>query len=603
MSGNMERPPTIRPEGMGRYVEVETPEHVTLRLQLAGVGSRVLAAVYDTALVLGLAVLATIGLAVAGPVLRSAWAVAILILVWMAILWGYFALFEGLWNGRTPGKRRAGVRVILDTGHPITLQAALVRNLVRIVDFQPGLSGFVGMGCMVLHPQGKRLGDLVAGTIVVRDEVPQFHRFAPAPVAAGDAPRSVALAPATRLEDQEFQLLDQFLRRADDLPLSVRDRFALDLGRRLGPRFPDRDPAAPGFLADVFAAEQTARQAPGAARRDVAGPRLRVSDRFVALRQGRWESFRGRAVVLEHEGLARLTGDEVLAFAAEYRAIAADLARAVTYGVDDRTIAQLESTVGAGHNALYGMRKARRAPARALLLADLPAAVVRQRRYVIAAMLMSVLPGIASYNLVRERPAVAREILPPVVLARAASGQEQRAEGVGYAETPSPYLPVVASSIIANNVQVAFFAFAFGITAGIGTVLLLALNGLHFGAVLGHYTNVGLAGWLLTFVLGHGVLELTAIFVAGGAGLLIARALLAPGDLARRDALVLFGREALRLVAAAACLLVLAGTIEGLLSASDAAPALKVAVSAASAVLLVLLAAAGHRQEADHRRS
>jgi uncharacterized membrane protein SpoIIM required for sporulation/uncharacterized RDD family membrane protein YckC len=584
---------------MGRYVEVETPEHVILRLQLAGVGSRLLAALYDTALVLGLALLATVGLAVAGPVLRSAWAVAILILVWMAIVWGYFALFEGLWNGRTPGKRRTGVRVIMDTGHPVTLQAALVRNLVRIVDLQPVLSGFVGMAFMVLHPQGKRLGDLVGGTLVVRDEVAQFHRFAPAAAAGGCAPRAVALAPATRLEDQEFQLLDQFLRRADDLPLTVRDRFTLDLGRRLAPHFPDRNPAAPRFLADVFAAEQAARQAPGAARRDAAGPRLRVSDRFVALRQGRWESFRGRAVALEHEGVARLTGDEVLAFAAEYRAVAADLARAVTYGVDDRTVAQLEGIVGAGHNALYGMRKARRAPARALLLADLPAAVVRQRRYVIAAALLFLLPGTVSYNLVRDRPAVAREILPPAMLARAATGQEQRAEGVGYAETPSPYLPVFASGIIANNVQVAFFAFAFGMTAGIGTVLLLASNGLQLGAVLGHYANVGLAGWLLTFVSGHGVLELTAIFVAGGGGLLIARALLAPGDLARRDALVLWGREALRLVAAAACLLVLAGTIEGLLSASDAAPALKVAVSAASALLLVLLSIAGRATPAS----
>jgi uncharacterized membrane protein SpoIIM required for sporulation len=111
--------------------------------------------------------------------------------------------------------------------------------------------------------------------------------------------------------------------------------------------------------------------------------------------------------------------------------------------------------------------------------------------------------------------------------------------------------------------------------------------------VLAHFANVGVAGWLLTFVAGHGVLELTAIFIAGGAGLLVARALIAPGDLARSDALVIAGREAMRLVGAATCLLLLAGTIEGLLSASDAPGTLKLAVSAASAMLLVLYLAAG----------
>src|SRR5437773_11343541 len=185
------------------------------------------------------------------------------------------------------------------------------------------------------------------------------------------------------------------------------------------------------------------------------------------------------------------------------------------------------------------------------------------------------------------------EVLPDEMIARARAGAGRRAEGVGYAEAPSLSLPVVASTILTHSVQVAFFAFAFGITAGIGTLLLLTLNGLFFGAVLGLFANYGLAGWLLTFVAGHGVLELTAIFIAGGAGLLVARGLIAPGDLTRRDALVLAGRRAARLVAAAVLLLCLAGTIEGLLSASDAAPAYQFAVSAASAVLLACYLASG----------
>jgi len=110
---------------------------------------------------------------------------------------------------------------------------------------------------------------------------------------------------------------------------------------------------------------------------------------------------------------------------------------------------------------------------------------------------------------------------------------------------------------------------------------------------LGMFANYGLAGWLLTFIAGHGVLELTAIFIASAAGLLIGKAILAPGDITRRDALTVQGREAIKLVASAASLLLLAGVIEGLLSASGAPAALKIGVSAASAALVLLYFLAG----------
>lgn len=592
MDPNMNPEPQPQPARLARRVEVETPEQVTIGFEIAGVGSRALAAVYDLLLLAGLLVLMAIG----GRFLSllSGWSAAAFTLAAFVVGWGYFALFEGLWGGRTPGKRSTGIRVILETGHPITLQAALVRNLVRIVDLQPGVSGLVGLLFVALHPKGKRLGDIVAGTIVVRDEASALSPIG-VPIDAGIT-EPAAVAPEARLEDEEYRLLDQFLRRAAQLPTDVRRRYQNDLASRFAQRFGEWPANHPRFLSEVYAAERTARQAPGAGRRDAAGRRrLRVADRFVALRQAAWEAFRTRAVELERTGVAHLAGDEVLAFAGEYRAVAADLARASTYGVDQRTVAHLERIVTTGHNALYGMHRVRRLPARRLFLGVLPAAVVRQRRAVVTAALLFLIPAAIGFGLLRERPAVALEVLPETVLARAVAGAARQAEGVGYAETPSPYLPLVASSVITNNVQVAFGVFAFGITAGIGTVLLLVFNGLFFGAVVGHFANVGVAGWLLTFVAGHGVLELTAIFIAGAAGLLVARALIAPGDLARGDALVIAGREAMRLVGAATCLLVLAGTIEGLLSASDAPPALKLAVSAATVVLLALYLAAGKR--------
>src|SRR5437762_2224857 len=253
----------------------------------------------------------------------------------------------------------------------------------------------------------------------------------------------------------------------------------------------------------------------------------------VQKREG-WETFRTLAARAERLGLKQLGAAEIPGFAAQYREVASDLARARTYGVDPRVLEYLERVVSAGHNALYGRHIGQRVPIVRLALRELPAAVVEARAFVLAALLLFALPAVTGYLAIRERPAIAEEVLPDEMIARARAGAGRRAEGVGYAEAPSMYLPVVASRIITNNVQVAFFAFAFGITAGIGTLLLLTLNGLFFGAVLGLFANYGLAGWLLTFVAGHGVLELTAIFIAGGAGLLVAPGLIARGH--RHDA-------------------------------------------------------------------
>jgi len=114
------------------------------------------------------------------------------------------------------------------------------------------------------------------------------------------------------------------------------------------------------------------------------------------------------------------------------------------------------------------------------------------------------------------------------------------------------------------------------------------------GLVVGLFQNYHALPYLLTFILGHGVLELTAIFISAGAGFRLAKAMIAPEDRTRRDALVVEGRIAARMIGAVVTLLAIAGTIEGLLSTSDAAPVWKYGVSAATAVLLVLYLASGY---------
>jgi uncharacterized membrane protein SpoIIM required for sporulation len=193
--------------------------------------------------------------------------------------------------------------------------------------------------------------------------------------------------------------------------------------------------------------------------------------------------------------------------------------------------------------------------------------------------------------------AVASIFIPAGMLDRAQSGVKRSADGSGYIDDPQIFRPVMASRIIANNVQVTFFAFAAGITAGIGTALLLVLNGVSLGGVVGLYQSKGILPLLAGFVAPHGVLERTAICIAGGGGFLIAAALLLPGRRPIRRALAENGRSSIRLIAASTLMLLVAGTHEGMVSPIPYWPLeWKLSVSGATAALLYLYLRSGAKR-------
>src|SRR5205814_7055943 len=147
-------------------------EHLVLELELAGVGCRSAAAACDAVLLCVLYVGLGLGLVAlqTGRESAGAWSTFVAVLTVLALFllfWCYFLLFEALNHGRTPGKRLMGIRVVMDTGHPITFAAAAVRNLIRVVDGFP--FGLVGLAFVLFHPQNKRLGIIVVSTVVARD--------------------------------------------------------------------------------------------------------------------------------------------------------------------------------------------------------------------------------------------------------------------------------------------------------------------------------------------------------------------------------------------------------------------------------------------------
>src|SRR5438094_256344 len=253
---------------------------------------------------------------------------------------------------------------------------------------------------------------------------------------------------------------------------AARHRLTTELVARFAPRFPRRDADPETFLVRLHSVELAKRRGRLATRSAQGVGRTSVAaERFVVQKREGWETFRLFAARAERLGLKRLGAAEIPGFAAQYREVAADLARARTYGVDPRVLEYLERVVSAGHHALYGRHAGQHVHLVRLVLRELPAAVVDARAFVLAALLLFALPAATGYLAIRERPAIAEEVLPDEMIARARAGAGRRAAGIGYAEAPSMYLPVVASTIITNNVQVAFFAFAFGIPAGIGTLL------------------------------------------------------------------------------------------------------------------------------------
>jgi len=567
---------------------VETPEHVEVRFELAGLGSRVAAAMTD--LVLVSLLLLPLQIATDQLGLETAlgrWASALLYLLLSFALLAYYILFEGLNRGRTPGKILLGIRVVMDTGRPITPAAAVLRNLVRAGEYAALL--LPAVLTMLLHRSNKRLGDLAAGTIVVRDHATEWQ-LAPA-AAVGEEPVEVG---PPELSEEEFRLLDQLLARLPDLTPGVQVRMIVELARRFETRVPRRTTDPQEYLVALFEEERRKRRSRFATRAASGAGRTTVTaERFVARKQEAWEAFRRTAARVERVGLRALAAAEIPAFAAHYREVAADLARARTYRVSLEVIAYLERLVAAGHNALYRAAARRQLPIAPYLLRDFPAAVVESWPYVLVAFLLFTIPAAVGYAVLRERPELAEEIAPPVMVSRAEQAAERQARGIGYVETANDERPVLASWIISNNIMVCLAALAGGLVGGVLTVLSLVYNGLSLGIGFGVFANHHAAGYLATFIAGHGVLELTAIFISGGAGLRLARALVAPGDLTRMDALVLQGAVALHMIGAVVCLLVVAGAIEGLLSASDAPPPYKFAVSAASAVLLTCYFASG----------
>jgi uncharacterized RDD family membrane protein YckC len=239
-------------DSFGDKLTIDTPEQTALDFAVAGIGSRFLALALDTLIQILVGLVVAIGgsilfgfLAIASP-RASLWGFAVMILFYFLLYFGYFAFFEIIWNGQTPGKRKIGIRVIKDSGRPLTAAESIGRNLLRIVDWLP-LFYAIGIVSALLTKENKRLGDLIAGSLVVREVA--FSDLKPA-WQAPQAPAGIAAFPpmgADRLAPEEWALVDSYLNRRNSLEPHLQFRMADEIFRRLRPKltFPaDINPSA-----------------------------------------------------------------------------------------------------------------------------------------------------------------------------------------------------------------------------------------------------------------------------------------------------------------------------------------------------------------------
>jgi uncharacterized membrane protein SpoIIM required for sporulation/uncharacterized RDD family membrane protein YckC len=584
---------------MDEHISIVTPDQIELDFDLAGLGSRFLALIIDALLIAVIMVFIVVAAIVLGfgtmAVFRggsaATWLLAIAVFAYFILMWGYFLLFEALKQGQTPGKKWTGIRVIRDNGLPVAWQQSALRNLVRAADILPPPACLVGGLMILLSKKGKRLGDLLAGTIVVThgaevEPAQRASRWGAAwivKVERGKSRRGMLLGDM-RIAAQQLQIIERFLARRDALPSAQRQVLAwkiaspflsalgedpVELAKR-----PDRFEICEQALKKILALADTTPESLGEiAAEDAADAKRRE-----------WREFKNRIEQLEHAGnsrLSRLHADELAGIMDDYRKLACDLARARSMGRHSSVVRHLNALTVRAHNVLY----------RRLLAEDQPASMPWAKRFPLAvrahlgAVGVSALllfgPAVASFVAVQIRPELGYDLVPSAFF----DFQPARAESLH--DIPSLARPVVASSIVTNNIQVTFLAFGFGLTAGIGTAFLLVFNGIQLGAIAGWMTARGTSGALWGWIMPHGGTELLAIVLAGGAGFALARAIIAPGELRRATALQRVAVSALTIELGVMVMLVFAGMIEGFVSPSSIGFVARIAVFAFSLVFWI----------------
>lgn len=287
-----------------------------------------------------------------------------------------------------------------------------------------------------------------------------------------------------------------------------------------------------------------------------------LSTRWLQKRRPYWARVDELLARSEKGGIRALSHHELRELALLYRQTASDLSTIREDPSSQRLAHSLNQLLARAHNCIYMGRRAQASRIVTFYRDTFPQVFHETFSYTLAACAVFLALAAAGFTMAIIDPGFQRYFLGSAMMESIDKHQM-------WTHSIVSMKPLESSAIMTNNLSVSFATFAFGITAGVGTLWMLAFNGLLFGVVNAACWQAGMSGQLLSFVAPHGVLELPAIFIAGGGGLLIAKGLLFPGMLPRRASLVREGGRAVRLALGIIPLLIVAGTIEGFVSPTD----------------------------------
>jgi uncharacterized membrane protein SpoIIM required for sporulation len=293
-----------------------------------------------------------------------------------------------------------------------------------------------------------------------------------------------------------------------------------------------------------------------------------ISTRWLEKRKPNWSRLEDLLARSKGRGVSALDHKDLQELGLLYRQTASDLAIAREDITSSQLAAYLNSLLGRAHNLIYMGNKPKVAGIVRFYSETYPRIFRELWPQTLLAFAIFAVTGLAAFILTMRDPTFAHRLLGTHMM-------ETIEKREMWTHSIVTIKPLAASSIMTNNLSVAFATFASGITGGVGTVWMMVLNGLLIGVIGAATLQAGMAGQLWTFVVPHGVLELPAIFIAGGAGFEIARGMLFPGLLPRRESLARAGGRAAQLLLGTIPMLIVAGVIEGFLSPSETAAPLK----------------------------
>jgi uncharacterized membrane protein SpoIIM required for sporulation len=297
---------------------------------------------------------------------------------------------------------------------------------------------------------------------------------------------------------------------------------------------------------------------------------------FIRQREQDWQ--RLESLIAQRQGR---TARDVRELGQLYRAVASDLALARRDYPNQRVTSFLNGLLTRAHSFIYQQDVSDFRQFIRYFTHTIPQAFRQNAVFVLAAFLLFIVPAVVGFRLTSQNP----------LTGDALGLSEQRqllAERETWTDIPLEQRPYASAFIMSNNIRVAILAFGGGAAFGLFTLYVLVFNGLVLGGVLGLAAHYGMADTLAAFIVGHGVIELSIIFMAGGAGLALGWSLLNPGLYTRRDALGLAARRVVPLVVLAIPLLIVAGLIEGYLSPTDTPFVVRGGVGLITGILLYL---------------